>query len=412
MLKNRNLNLLLAGQLISQIGDKFHMLAVAFLVLKLTGSPAKMGLVLFCSTFPAMLLGIVAGAVIDRYNRKTIIIGADIARGLIIALLCVLFSYGAASFPLLLAVQTLISICTAFFDPAVPAIIPRIVDAKNLTKANAQTQFIRGVSSVIGPVLGGVTVGMSGYLTVFAINAFSYLFSAVMEMFITLPAIVRAKTEKEAISGLGRLKIDVLDGCKYVLNRKNLLIILLMVSVIHFFVGFIESVIPVFSTSVDGDAAANMGAVQTSFGLGLVAMGIFIGYLKVEGREAGFLFGSVFLMGVLETVISGVHVSGIRNPMIFLMFFLMMGGAVLVAATCFRSIIQKETDDAMMGRVFGVVASVGNISIPFGILVSGTFLETYSQNLVLAACGALLMLTALVSNMKYPRTAASALTDA
>ena len=112
---NRNLSLLLGGQLISQIGDKFHMLAVAFLVLKTTGSPAKMGLVLFCSVFPAMFLGFIAGAFLDRHSRKMIIVGADVIRGLIVAALGALYYLNALSFAALLVAQLLISVCTAFF---------------------------------------------------------------------------------------------------------------------------------------------------------------------------------------------------------------------------------------------------------------------------------------------------------
>ena len=94
---NRNLNLLLGGQLVSQIGDKFYMLAVAFLVLKTTDSPAKMGLVLFCSVFPSMLLGFISGAFLDRYSRNTIIVGADVARGLIVSALCFLYYFNILS---------------------------------------------------------------------------------------------------------------------------------------------------------------------------------------------------------------------------------------------------------------------------------------------------------------------------
>ena len=114
---NKNLALLLSGQLVSQIGDKFYMLAVAFMVLKTTGSPAKMGLVLFCSVFPGMLLGFVSGAYLDRYSRKAIIVCADVARGLIVAGVCFLFYIDSLSFPVLLVAQVLISGCTAFFDP-------------------------------------------------------------------------------------------------------------------------------------------------------------------------------------------------------------------------------------------------------------------------------------------------------
>ena len=97
---NKNLGLLLSGQLISQIGDKFHMLAVAFLVLKTTGSPAKMGLVLFCSIFPSMLLGFISGAFLDRYNRIAIIVGADVVRGIIVLALAFLYFLDDKLFPI------------------------------------------------------------------------------------------------------------------------------------------------------------------------------------------------------------------------------------------------------------------------------------------------------------------------
>jgi MFS family permease len=181
---NRNLGLLLSRQLVSQIGYKFHMLAVAFLVLKTTGSPAKMGLVLFCSIFPSMFFGFITGAFVDRYNRKWIIIGADMARGIIVAVLCILYYLSALSFAILLIAQVLISVCTAFFDPAVPAIIPQIVRKDQLTRANSQAQFISGISTIVGPAMGGLAVAFVGYLPVFAVNAASYLISAGFESFI------------------------------------------------------------------------------------------------------------------------------------------------------------------------------------------------------------------------------------
>jgi len=146
---NRNLALLLSGQLVSQIGDKFHMLAVAFLVLKTTGSPAKMGIVLFCSIFPGMFLGFISGALLDRHSRKTAIIAADAARGMIVAAVGLLYYLDALSFPVLLSAQILISVCTAFFDPAIPAIIPQIVRRDQLPRANSQTQFVSGIAAII-----------------------------------------------------------------------------------------------------------------------------------------------------------------------------------------------------------------------------------------------------------------------
>ncbi len=395
---NRNLNLLLGGQLVSQIGDKFHMLAVAFLVLKTTGSPAKMGLVLFCSVFPSMLLGFISGAFLDRYNRKAIIVIADAARGLIVSGLCVLYYFGALSFPILLAAQFLISVCTAFFDPAIPAIIPQIVKRDQLTRANSQTQFVSGISTIIGPMLGGLTVAWTGYLTVFIINAGSYLFSAVFETFIRLPQC------KDTASGDTKIVEDIMDGCRYVYARKSLVMILVMVGVIHFFVGSIEAIIPILATHIKGGGAENIGFIQTSLGLGTVVAALIISIRNINNKEVMFLFGSVFLIGLVLIMISGMHMFGVRIVLPFLVLFLFIGGLIIFAGTSFRSILQKQVDDMMMGRVFGFVSSVGNISIPLAMLIFGVLLEYFSHNVLLAASGFVLMPLSILAYHKYTQT--------
>jgi len=297
---NRNLNLLLGGQLISQIGDKFHMLAVAFMVLSTTGSPAKMGLVLFCSVFPGMILGIVAGAILDRCDRKWIIVGADAARGVIVAVMAGLYMVDALTFGVLLTGQVCISVCTAFFDPAVPALIPQIVEKSKLTQANSQTQLMSGIATIIGPMLGGMTVAWTGYLAAFLINAFSYLFSAAFECFIRLD-------RRSGHSGKSsKIVDDIIDGCRFGYQRKTLITILLMVGVIHFLVGGVEAIIPVLASALNGAGAKNMGFVQTFFGFGTVMAAFVISFRGIGGRESRFLFGSVFCMGVIFLIIGSL----------------------------------------------------------------------------------------------------------
>jgi DHA3 family macrolide efflux protein-like MFS transporter len=395
---NRNLGLLLSGQLVSQIGDKFHMLAVAFLVLKTTGSPAKMGLVLFCSVFPGMILGFISGAFLDRYSRKAIIVGADAARGLIVAAVGALYYLDALSFSALLAAQLLISVCTAFFDPAVPAIIPQIVRREQLPRANSQTQFVSGISTIVGPVLGGLTVAWAGYLPVFVLNAGSYLFSAGFESFIRLPPLERSAIRDTKIVD------DIIDGCRYVYRSKSLVIILVMVGVIHFFVGSIEAVIPVLATDLKGGGAQNIGFIQTCFGIGTVLAALFISIRNIKHNEALILFGSVFLIGLSLLLIGGIHISGIRMLMPYLMIFPVVGGLIIFAGTSFRSMIQKEVQDKMMGRVFGFVSSVGNISIPLAMLIFGSLMEYVSHNIILAASGFILLPTSLIFYNKYLST--------
>jgi DHA3 family macrolide efflux protein-like MFS transporter len=395
---NRDLRLLLSGQLVSQIGDKFHMLAVAFLVLKTTGSPAKMGLVLFCSVFPGMILGFISGAFLDRYDRKAIIVGADLTRGLIVSAVCVLYYLEVLSFPVLLAAQLLISMCSAFFDPAIPAIIPQIVKRAQLPRANSQTQLVSGISTIIGPMLGGLTIAWIGYLPVFIINSVSYLLSAGFECFIRLPAI------KNTAKRQTKILEDISDGCRYVYRRESLMIILIMVGVIHFFVGSIEAVIPVFATDLQGGGAENIGFIQTCFGLGTVLSALFISIRNIKNKEVQLLFGSVFLIGLLLILIGGIHMSGVRIVMPFLVIFLAVGASVIFAGNSFRSLIQKDVDEMMTGRVFGFVSSVGNISLPLATLTFGFLMEYVSHNYILAASGFALLPTSILTYNKYIQT--------
>ena len=392
---NRNLNLLLGGQLVSQLGDKFHMLAVAFMVLETTGSPARMGLVLFCSLFPGMILGIVAGAVLDRCSRKTIIVMADAARGLIVLSMSLLYLADSLSFSLLLTAQVLISVCTAFFDPAVPAMLPQIVGQQELARANSKTQLMSGMATIAGPVLGGLAVAWAGYLAAFLVNAISYLMSAVFESFIRIGPVSGEKRVTTRLWG------EIKEGCRYVAGTGNLLLILVMVAMIHFLVGTVEAVIPVLATRLGGGGAENIGYIQTAFGAGSVTAAFVISIYSIRGREVGFLFGSVGCMGAVFLIIGGVFSAGWRSVGVFLLFFLCLGGLVIVAGTSFRSLVQTETKEAMLGRVFGIVSSVGNASIPLAILLSGVFLEYVRPAVLLAGSGLLLTPLALGSWRYY-----------
>lgn len=109
LLMNKNLALLLSGQFVSQIGDKFYMLALAIWVLDTTNSPAMMGGVLFCSFFPTFLVGFVAGAFVDKYDRKIIIVAADCIRGLVIVVVTWLYYFNLLNIHTIFISQILLS---------------------------------------------------------------------------------------------------------------------------------------------------------------------------------------------------------------------------------------------------------------------------------------------------------------
>lgn len=394
-MKNKNLNLLLSGQLVSQTGDKFYMLALSFMVLETTGSAAKMGLVLCAGMLPIVTVGLVSGVAVDRFDRKKIIILTDMLRGAIVSAVSILYYLDALTLVVVLLSQVLLGINSAFFNPTIPSVIPMIVQKKDLSRANAKTQFVSGFSTIAGPALGGVLVSLCGYFFVFALNAVSYFISALFEGFLQIPYIKRAAPAgfRHAFS----------EGYRYIFSDRQLLIILLMVFIIHFFVGSIEVCIPVIAYLLPGNGPVNLGSIQTTFGAGAVVMALLLSYRSIVDAESQTLFAAVASIGLLFCFIgfSGLATAGIA---LMLVLFFLFNAAITLAGTSFQSLIQKNTDPAMTGRVFGVVSSVGNFSIPLAMLLYGLLLEHLNTYLLMCFSGLSIILISGLSFFAYGKT--------
>ena len=397
LLMNKNLALLLSGQFVSQIGDKFYMLALAIWVLHTTKSTAMMGGVLFCSFFPTFLMGFVAGAVVDKYDRKTIILAADFIRGLVVAVVAYLHYLNLLNIYAIYISQILLSVCAAFFNPVIPAVIPQIIDKGGLARANSMTSFLRGFSSMIGPALGGIAVATLGYTSVIAFNAASFIISAVFECFLEIPGHQNKKGERTGIIG------SAIEGLSYIFQHRSLSIILIMVAAIHFFVGSIEVLMPVLSGQFAGNGAKNLGYIQTFFGLGTVLMALMISFYNINGKEVGLLFGGIGAFGSVCLIIAYLSTAAINDVGFYLGPFLFLGSFIILAATCFRTILQKDVANEMAGRVFGAAGTIGDISIPIAMLAYGFLLKLISCSLLLAVTGVFLMLLSGIFYLRYRR---------
>ncbi|MCP3873264.1 MAG: MFS transporter [Desulfobacteraceae bacterium] len=394
---NRNFLLLLTGQFVSQIGDKFHMIALSFWVLKTTGSSAKMGAVLAASLIPSLILGFISGTFIDRYNRKNIIIGTDVIRGVIIAVFAALFYFEAMNFYVILIMQILLSINAAFFDPAIPSVIPQIVDEKDLTAANSKHQFINGFSTIAGAFIGGIFISLFGYLWVFIVNAVSFLLSAFFECFIQIPQMAKGVSINEKSS----IFIDMKQGYQYIFSKRILVVLLFIVLIIHFFVGSIEVFMPVIADSISSHGIRNLGFFQASLGLGTIIMAVVLSFGNISGKEKSTLFGSIFLIGLIYVLASFFKGSQTTMMVLFLAMLFLFGCCIIAASISFKTLLQKSIDNRFAGRVFAVAGSIGNASIPGAMIVYGLLLEKYEFQGVLMISGLILMLLSVLSFMLY-----------
>lgn len=365
---NKNFRLLLSGQLVSQVGDKFHMIALAFWVIETTGSTTKMGLVLAASLIPAIVLGFFSGAVIDRYPRKPIIVGTDLIRGVALLIFAWMMYCGHIDFYCVLVLQVILSINAAFFDPAIPAVIPQIVGKDQLGRANAMHQGVYSFALIGGAVLGGLAVSTIGYLWIFVLDGLSFIISAGFESLMTIPPAARRESK-------GSLLSDIRAGYCYLLGNRSLLVIMFMVMAIHFFVGGIEVFMPVIADAVSETGPKALGMFQAALGIGILVMSLALGKIPISGTKTSPLFTSVMAMGGIQVLACFVPQQTWWTVEGYAVCFLLWGGAMIRAAVSFKTLLQIHTDNELGGRVFALASTIGNGSIPAAMIVFGLLLD-------------------------------------
>ncbi len=378
---NRNLALLLGGQFISQLGDKFYALALSWWVLQATGSPAKMGLTLFAAMAPSVVLGFFTGGLVDRFDRKTILVGADIVRGLAIVAVLAIYLTGQMSFAVILAVQVLLSAASAFFNPAVLAVMPQIVEKDRLVKANGTSQLLSGIANIAGPVLGGLAVSYLGYWFIFTFDALSFFVSALCEWMLRIP---RGDTDAAKAPMAETLR----QGYAYLFRRKRLMALLAVVAIVHFFAGSTQVVMPVLANALSGDGARNLGYIESAFGVGILASALLIRTLKPKGSREAWMFGGLVALGAMQLASGLLAGLGMQLVFPYLAAFFLLSASVIVISTNYTVILQQTIDNAMAGRVFGIVGSVGNFTLPLAVLLFGCILRQETLGIVTIACGA------------------------
>lgn len=189
---NRDFVLLWQGQLVSQIGNQAHLIALMFWTLQATGSASLMGLLAMSAALPSVLLGPLGGAIADRHSRKGIIVIADLVRGIVVlSLAALLFTHGSQTHLIVAAlfVTTIISgIMGAAFSPAVGAAIPDLVPSERVQAANSLRQLSVQTSRFVGQAIGGVLFRVLGAPLLFLVDGTSFVLSAGSETFMRIPS--------------------------------------------------------------------------------------------------------------------------------------------------------------------------------------------------------------------------------
>lgn len=366
---NRNFFLLWSGKIISQLGDKFYGIALAWWILKKTDSPAIMGLFMALLILPGLIIGAFAGTFVDRWNRKRILIGADILRGIFVLIVSWLSLVGMMEIWHVLAAAVVISLASAFFEPSVQAVIPQIVNEEQIPRANAMNQMVGGLCTVAGPLLGALAVSIFGFTWVFFANAVSYILSALLEGFMAITSSPDQNVRNNA------LWQDIKDGFSFIKGRKEVVLIILVIGIAHFFLGSLMVTLPVLARELIGNGVRNLGYMEMMIGVGLIIGAILTGSKKKAVVRELHLFWFIMAFGICFLIVSGIRFVSVYSVIPYMLIMAVIGMTIAGASIFWQSLLQMKTPNNLAGRVFSISTIVGNASLPVAYGIFGVLLE-------------------------------------
>ncbi len=389
---NRNYRCTWIGQIVSEAGDHFNNVAVLSLAIADTHSGAVISGIMLSRAIPAVLAGPLAGVLLDRFDRKTIMIASDLIRGVIALGFIAAIAYRETW--LLYILSALLMLASPFFTSGRSAILPAIATESELHTANSLTQTTGWITLALGAYFGGTTVAAFGYKLAFIFNSLSFFFSAF--------CISRLRSPRGhfrvADPGLNETKIaqpwhEYREGLGYMLRSPLILAIGLLNVGWASGGGAAQVLFALFSGIVFRRGPAGLGQLWGIAGVGLLVGGT-IGHALGKRIAFGAYKRTILLCYLLH---GGAYIvfSQMRSWPWALFFMALSRGAVAVSAVLNWSYLLRHVDDRFRGRVFSTIETMNWSTMMLSMLAAGVASVHYSIRLIGSASGCFSSSTAL-----------------
>ena len=359
--------ILWCGQATSLFTSSVLQMAIIWYLTEKTGSAAVLSFATLVGFLPQAILGTFIGALIDRYDRKTIMLLADGSVALLGVLLALSGMWGEIPIWLIMVVLCLRSVGTAFHYPSLQALTPSIVPKKELTRYAGFAQSFESVSMILSPALAAVLFSLWPLEAIILIDVAGAAFAAFMLCFIRLPKVSRVKPEKRQ-----RLLQETIEGLRImrqVSGLRELLIVGAVYALIYFPIG---TLYPLITMTYFSGSVAQSGLVEVLFASGSLLGSLILGLMATKINKIFAISASIGIYG------AGLLITGLLPPggfRIFAMLSLIMGLSVPFYTGIQTAIFQLKIREEYLGRIFSLSSSVSMVAMPLGLVLSGTFAE-------------------------------------
>jgi MFS transporter, DHA3 family, macrolide efflux protein len=353
------------GQLVSVLGSGMSQFALTIWAWQVTGQATVLALVVFFGFFPRIVMTPIAGALVDRWNRKLAMMLSDLAAGLATVAIFVLLQMGHLEIWHLYAAAAFSGAFGSFQVPAYSASITLMVPREQYTRADAMLGLVESASSVFAPIAAGALLAFTGIGTILIIDIVTFVFAVTVLLFVRVPQPPRAPSEGLAERSLWA---DTLLGFRYIFAHKSLRGLLALLLVVNVTASVWFALLSPLILARSGGNELALGTVRMILGMGGVVGGTLVGiWGGPKKRRMKWVLLAVGASSLVGNVLVGVG----RG------LFLWAGGSFLaeaimpIALGANQAIWQMKTPAELQGRIFSARIVVTQLAATLAMIVGG-----------------------------------------
>jgi DHA3 family macrolide efflux protein-like MFS transporter len=360
-----------SGQAFSLLGSQLVQFALIWYLTVKTGSATVLATVTMMALLPGVFLSPFIGPLIDRWNRRVIMIVADASIAIATLILALLFAFDVIQVWHIYVIMFVRAIGGNFHRPAMTSSTSLMVPKEHLTRIQGVNQTLNGGLNIVSAPLGAVLLELLPMKGIVAIDVVTALLAITPLFFIAIPQPDRQVEEGSTPTSFFQ---DLVEGFRYVLSWRGLLIILIMATMINFLLSPATSLLPLLVKEHFQGDALQFGWMNSVFGIGVIVGGIALGVWG--GFKRRIITAMMGLIGIgMSTILLGL-VPGTAFSLA--MFSMAMTGMMMpIANGSLGGILQATVDPGMQGRVFSLTSSLATAMIPIGLALAGVLSDAF-----------------------------------
>ena len=374
-LGHRDFRLFWCGQLVSLIGTWMQSVGQSWLVLELTNSPFRLGLIGALQFGPILLFSFLSGAISDRVRKRRLLLGTQTALMLQAFTLAVLVWSGHVQFWHVAVLAALYGLATTLDMPSRQSYIAHLVPRGDLMNAIALNSAVFNGARVVGPALAGLLVARYGTAAAFVLNGASFI------AVIAALAAIRTEGAPSPRRGIG-LRAEIAEGVRYAAGTPRVALVMSLLVVVSLFVINMSVLVPLIAREVLHEGAHGFGLLMASLGLGAMAGALAVAALAGGRPPLGMVVGPARAAAGLLLLLSTARHFGTTAAVL-----VALGFAQIVFMTSCNTTVQIAVPDELRGRVMGLYALVFAGMTPIGALIMGTVAEHWGVSRACAVGG-------------------------